>query len=475
MAGKLEEFLKGKGADGLLRPDKQLPAQGARADLHQFQHVKSPTGIVASLENAIISVKQLALRCSYDVFHDKVHIANLDEVRTSESFDGFEQIGLLVRRTVLLKWGFDPGKDLICDALRLECLDNSFDPVLDYLNGLVWDEVPRLDKWLITYCGAEDTVLNRAFGRKTLIAGVRRVRSPGCKFDYMLVLEGPQGQGKSSLLAILAGGDDNFSDAEIIGDGKKDQQEAVQGIWIYEIGELEGMSKHDVTAIKLFLSKRYDKARPAYARSRVDRPRRCIFIGTTNDESYLRDPTGNRRVWPVKCKGMIDLIGFARDRDQLWAEAAAIEASGEALTIGPELWGVAGVQQLARVSHDPWEDLIREKLAGLHAGNLRDGVSIDVDENGNRQWRVASSYLLGMYVLGIPVDRQATAVTKRLADVMRSLGWTKPEQIIRISGEPCRGYIKTIETKQITSAKPKLLTTESTTVVRLPKIIRRLV
>jgi len=164
MARKLEEFLRGKGADGLLRPDKQLPAQGARTDLHQFQHVKSPTGIVASLENAIISVKQLELRCSYDVFHDKVHIANLDEVRTSESFDGFEQIGLLVRRTVLLKWGFDPGKELICDALRLECLDNSFDPVLDYLNGLVWDGVPRLDKWLVTYCGVEDTELNRAFG-----------------------------------------------------------------------------------------------------------------------------------------------------------------------------------------------------------------------------------------------------------------------------------------------------------------------
>jgi predicted P-loop ATPase len=285
---------------------------------------------------------------------------------------------------------------------------------------------------------------------------------------YMLVLEGPQGQGKSSLLAILAGGDENFSDAEIIGDGKKDQQEAVQGIWIYEIGELEGMSKHDVTAIKLFLSKRYDKARPAYGRSRVDRARRCIFIGTTNDESYLRDPTGNRRVWPVKCKGMIKLAEFARDRDQLWAEAAAIEASGEPLTIGPELWGVAGIQQLARVTHDPWEDLIREKLAGLHTGKLRDGVSIDSDDNGNRQWRVASSYLLGMWVLNIPIDRQNNAVTKRLADVMRSLGWTKPEQTIRIGGNPCRGYTKTIETKAITLVKPKLIPSGG-----VPNLIRR--
>jgi len=471
MATKLEEFLKGKGADGLLRPDKQLPAQGARADLRQFQHVKSPTGIVASLENAIISVKQLELRCSYDVFHDKVHIANLDEVRTSECFDGFEQIGLLVRRTVLLKWGFDPGKDLICDALRLECLDNSFDPVLDYLNGLVWDGVPRLDRWLVTYCGAEDTTLNRAFGRKALIAGVRRVRSPGCKFDYMLVLEGPQGQGKSSLLAILAAGDDNFSDAEIIGDGKKDQQEAVQGIWIYEIGELEGMSKHDVTAIKLFLSKRYDKARPAYGRSRVDRARRCIFIGTTNDESYLRDPTGNRRVWPVKCKGMIKLAEFARDRDQLWAEAAAIEASGEPLTIGPELWGVAAIQQQARVTHDPWEDIISRHLAGLDKRDPKDGLYyVMPDDNGVLEWRVASAYLLSSMVLGIPVDRQTNPITKHLADVMRSLGWTKPPHVIRVGSVTCQGYIKTIGA--IAVAKPKLITSEGE-VVKIPRLIRR--
>src|SRR5215471_8382768 len=131
MVKKLEDLMRarGLGADGklLVTPDAGDPKyHAAKGGLQHFQHVKSPSGIVASLENAIISVKLLELKCSYDVFHDKVHVVNLDEVRTSESFDGFEQIGLLVRRTVLLKWGFDPGKDLICDALRLECLDNSF-------------------------------------------------------------------------------------------------------------------------------------------------------------------------------------------------------------------------------------------------------------------------------------------------------------------------------------------------------------
>jgi predicted P-loop ATPase len=261
-----------------------------------FQHSKSPTGIATSFENALVAIKLLKVECRYDVFHDKIHVVNLSNVAISESVEGFEQIALLLRRKVLLEWGFDPGKQLMEDALRLECLDHTFDPVREYLDGLKWDGVPRIDRWLVRYCGCDDTALNRAFGRKWLVAGVRRVRQPGCKFDTMLVLEGYQGQGKSTLFLVLAGGEENFSDAEIIGDDKKEQQEAVQGVWIYEIGELEGMTKHDVTAIKLFLSKTHDRARPAFGRARVDRARRCVFAGTTNDDKYLRDTTGNRRV-----------------------------------------------------------------------------------------------------------------------------------------------------------------------------------
>ena len=182
-----------------------------------------------------------------------------------------------------------------------------------------------------------------------------------------VTLEGEQGQGKSTLFKVLAGSDENFSDAEIIGCDKKEQQELVQGVWIYEIGKLEGMTKHDVTHIKLFLSKTYDRARPAYGRNRVDRPRRNVFGGTTNDNKYLRDTTGNRRIWSVDLcgRGLIDLAGITRDRDQLWAEAAAIEASGEALTLPPTLWGVASIEQLARLTHDPWEDVIECHLSRL--------------------------------------------------------------------------------------------------------------
>jgi hypothetical protein len=298
-----------------------------------FQQSRSPTG-PPSYENAIVALKAMELDCRYDVFHNKVIVQGYESCTNGDVTEDLDNTLLKIREQVLRRYGFDAGKEFLLDALKTECFNHIFDPVRDYLDGLHWDGVPRVDRWLIDYCGAEDTPLNRAFGRKVLMAAVRRVRKPGCKFDYVLVLEGPQGIGKSTMLRILEG-DENFSDGEILGDEKREQQEAVQGVWLYEISELEGMRKADTTHIKLFISKTHDKARPAYGRIRVDRPRRCISIATTNEKNYLRDSTGNRRFWPVKVL-RIDLSAIARDRDQLWAEASVLEATGETLVIdGP--------------------------------------------------------------------------------------------------------------------------------------------
>jgi hypothetical protein len=447
-----------------------------QSGLQHFQHSKSPTGIATSFENALVGIKLLRVDCRYDEFHDRIHVTtNFDNEATSENYDGFDQIVLLLREEVLLRWGFDPGKQFMEDALRLECLKHTFDPVREYLDGLKWDGVPRIDGWLTKYCHADDTPLHRAYGRKWFVAGVRRVRQPGCKFDEMLTLEGEQGQGKSTLFKILAGGDENFSDAEIIGADKKEQQELVQGVWIYEIGELEGMSKHDVTSVKLFLSKTYDRARPAYGRNRVDRPRRNIFGGTTNDNKYLRDTTGNRRIWSVDLcgKGLIDLAGIEGDRDQLWAEAAFIEATGETLTLPPTLWGVASIEQQARLTHDPWEDVIEHHLGALSDKTkdgrdvVKDGYAVGINENGERAWRVASSYLLGPNVLGISVDRQNNATTKHLADVMRTLGWGSGKTIR--TTKPCRGYTKPIVGKTIDEPKAKVVEPKSAVEVTVVK------
>jgi predicted P-loop ATPase len=416
-----------------------------------FQHLKNPVGIPASLENAIKAIDKLGAECRYDVFHDRIIVKGHECGVRGDAHENLENVTLKVRQAVLDRFGFDPSPSFTLDALRLRCLDHIFDPVRDYLDGLRWDGVKRLDTWLVKYCRATDTPLNRAIGRKMLVAAVRRVKEPGCKFDYIVVLEGEQGIGKSSVLKILAG-EDNFSDNEILGLHKREQQEAIQGVWIYEVAELEGLHKSEVTRVKLFASKTYDSARPAYGRSRVDRPRRCIFVATTNDNTYLRDTTGNRRFWPV-CVGVIDLAGVHRDRDQLWAEAVVAEAGGEALVIPEKLWPDVAVQQEARMELDPWEDelsMTLERLIGLAQRTGLRSFMLDgqfgkgADASGNPEWRVSTDYLL-TNVLSVPKERQSNNHTKRLAGIMRRLGWIRSEEVLRFGKVVKRGFIKPCE------------------------------
>ena len=157
----------------------------------------------------------------------------------------------------------------------------------------------RLDTWVIDYLGCEDTPLNRAIGRVVLIAACRRARKPGCKFDNIIVLEGIEGINKSTAIRVLAG-DENFSDQSIIGANDKEVQEQLDGIWMHENADLAGMRRADVEHVKAFASRQVDRARPAYARVREDRPRRSIEWGTTNNDQYLLSQTGNRRIWPLK-------------------------------------------------------------------------------------------------------------------------------------------------------------------------------
>jgi Virulence-associated protein E len=427
-----------------------------------FQHSKSPAGIPASLENAIIAIDMLGAECRYDVFHDRILVKGHECGVRGDAHENLENVTLKVRQAVLERFGFDPSASFTLDALKLRCLDHIFDPVRDYLDGLRWDGVNRLDSWLVRYCGAEDTPLNRAIGRKMLVAAVRRVREPGCKFDYIVVLEGRQGVGKSTLLRVLAG-EENFSDNEILGLHKREQQEAIQGVWIYEVAELEGLSKSEVTKVKLFASKTVDGARPAYGRSRVDRPRRCIFVATTNEDTYLRDTTGNRRFWPV-CVGVIDLAGVRKDRDQLWAEAAAVEAGGEPLVIPHLLWPDVAAQQEARMEVDPWEDTIARELARLIrlASRRVEGSFViegsfagAADANGDPEWRVSTDYLL-TDVLSLPRERQNNNHTKRLAGIMRGLGWLRSETPMRFGKAVARGFRKSCRESDVTGATRSL-------------------
>jgi predicted P-loop ATPase len=384
----------------------------------------------ATCANARIAIKSLGIDCRYDIFHDRKLVGGhaIEQWAGELSDHACQMLRVLIKET----YGFDPGKDNTNDAAVQLCLQHQFDPVTDYLDGLKWDGVWRLDKWVTSYLGAEDTALNRAIARLSLVAAVRRVRQPGCKFDQIIVLEGPEGTGKSTAIEILAG-QENFSDQTIIGLDDRQQQEAVAGVWLYEIADLAGMSKADVDRTKAFASRLSDRARPAYGRHRVELPRRCVFFATTNNETYLKAQTGNRRFWPVKT-GKINLGALRRDRDQLWAEAAHIEAVGASLTLHEALWSEAAAEQDKRRDHDPWDDM----LAGAK------GTIIDVsDEEGTRQERISTTELLTVY-LKMPPDKANDSTAKRLSFCMQRLGWTKAPNAIRIDGKQQRGYVRRV-------------------------------
>lgn len=235
------------------------------------------------------------------------------------------------------------------DALTAVSHERSFHPIRDFLNGLPeWDRVPRVNMLLVDYLGADNSAYVRAATRKTFVAAVARVMQPGCKFDYMLVLNGPQGIGKSTLFAKLGG--EWFNDSLSLNDTKdKTAAEKLQGYWIMEIGELAGIKKAEVEAVKSFLSRQKDIYRPSYGRRTIEHPRQCIIVGSTNaDTGFLRDSTGNRRFWPVVVNGSVTKTPWGLDSDtvnQIWAEALQLWKDGEALYLDDQDAAIEAIEQ----------------------------------------------------------------------------------------------------------------------------------
>lgn len=247
--------------------------------------------------------------------------------------------------------------------------DRSYHPIKDYFASLPpWDGVPRVDTLLIDYLGAEDNSYIRAVSRKTLCAAYRRVYQPGVKFDYMPVLNGAQGIGKSTFIANL--GMEWFSDSLNLSDmNDKTAAEKLQGYWIIEIGELAGMKKADLDKVKAFISRVDDKYRASFGRRVTPHPRQCVFFGTTNSENgYLRDITGNRRYWNVKVTGEGKYKPWQMTPEivqQIWAEAAILAKAGEKLYLPPELEAFAQKEQRAAMEQDDREGLVLEYLDTL--------------------------------------------------------------------------------------------------------------
>jgi putative DNA primase/helicase len=229
-------------------------------------------------------------------------------------------------------------------------------PVRGYLDTLIWDGTPRLETWTSRYLGAEPTDLTHAMGSLWLISAVARIYRPGVKADHMLILEGEQGARKSTALKILAG-EEWFTD-ELPDLGSKDAAIHMQGVWIVEIAELDAIGRAEVSRIKAFLTRTTDRFRPPYGRHTVEIKRQCVFAGTVNPDTYLRDETGNRRFWPIRC-GDIDIERLRQDRDQLWAEAVTRFKAGAIWWIeDKELLKAARDEQDKRYQSDAWDGLI---------------------------------------------------------------------------------------------------------------------
>lgn len=255
------------------------------------------------------------------------------------------------------------GKERIYDAMAVYATSHKHHKIKEYLMGLKWDGTPRLDKLLIDYFGAEDSLYTRAVSRKTLVAAVARAMIPGIKFDSMLILSGAQGVGKSTFFRFL--GKDWYSDSLATFDGK-DAAELIQGYWIIEAGELAGMNKSEMNTVKQFLSKTEDVYREAYGRRTKPFPRSCIIVGTTNDKEFLKDRTGNRRFWPVDLgKGESTKSVFKHlpdEVDQIWAEACVRWQCGESLYLEGAIAEEAVRQQEEHKERNAREGIIREFL-----------------------------------------------------------------------------------------------------------------
>lgn len=311
----------------------------------------------------------------------------------------------------------------VIEAVSVVANDHAFHPVREYLQGLEWDRVPRLEGWLSLIFGVPMSPYTMKVGKRWMISAVARVMEPGCKADAVLILEGAQGAGKSTALAILGG--DWFMDTPFnLGD--KDGFQVIRGKWIIELGELDSFNKAESTRAKQFFSASVDTYRESYGRRVLDVPRQCVFAGTTNQEEYLKDTTGNRRYWPVTCQ-KVELEALRELRDQLWAEAVFRYQAGECWWVQREEADQFAEEQDARYTVDAWEYPIREWLEDPASGEtvtadriLQGALKLDYGH-----WGRPEQIRVGYIMQRLGWRRERLAASKKSG--VRPWGYKRPE------------------------------------------------
>ncbi|HEV2515152.1 MAG TPA: virulence-associated E family protein [Devosia sp.] len=406
-----------KAIDGIVRDVLKKEARATRQGSDGFLRGADGT-IIGNPDNIRTGIQKLGVTLRYDAFRGWPVITGMpDGFGPSLDDASLDRLWLWLGE----EFAFQPSQSLFRTVASDMCMLNQFHPVRDYLDRLEWDGTERIDTWLSTYCHTDDTPYTRAVGALVLVAAARRVREPGAKFDEMLILESAeQGFSKSTLIEAMAVNDDWYSDSVPLNADDKTMIERSSGKWICEVGELQGMRKGEVEKIRAQLSRRYDRARLAYARLPVEIPRQSVLVGSTNADRnapYLADINGNRRFWPVNV-GRCDVEAFTRDRDQIWAEAAAREATGTSIRLPENLWAAARKEQGDRAIGNSFEDVL-----GPYLGDLEGLIWAD------DAWRL----------LRIPVERRDSHAGK-FGRAMKALGWERANR--RRGGTQAWAYVK---------------------------------
>lgn len=392
-----------------------------------------------------------------DLFRDRCTVVgDLPWPRDGAIWTDVDDAGL--RDYVESVYGIE-AKSKLLDALSLVFEERSFHPVKQFIESVAWDGKARVERLLIDYLGAEDCAYVRTVTRKTLIAAIARIYDPGCKFDHMLTIVGKQGIGKTLLVQRLAGEWFSNSIIEIRG---KESYEALDGAWIVEMGELAALKKSDRDAIKNYISKTEDSYRKAYARNVTVNRRHSIFIGTTNESTFLEDDTGNRRFWVVdtdaerRTKTVWGANGLTNaEVHQIWAEALELYRAGEnIMELTEETATVAQEEQEKHTSDDPRLGIIEQYLS----------VSIPADWESKTKFERQQYYSSVEAFKGTPQGAERTKVcaieiwteclqqaeakmlksdTRQINSILEKLGWVKNDKLMRFGPYgPQRGFIK---------------------------------
>lgn len=391
----------------------------------------------------------------HDLFRDRFMVQeNLPWERSGSSWTDLDDSSLrhYIEKTYCME-----GRNKIIDALMIAFEDRAYNPVKDYIESVAWDGQRRIETLLIDYLGATDNDYTRTVTRKTIVAAVKRIYEPGCKFDYMLTIVGKQGIGKSLLIKRLAGEYASDTLTDIKG---KEAYEALDGVWIMEMGELAALRKSERESIKNYISKQEDTYRKAFARNVSINKRRCIFIGTTNDKDFLDDNTGARRFWVIdtdarqRTKTVWDDL-TSEEVAQVWAEALTLYKAGENIMyLPPEIDAQAKAKQKEHSAYEVYEGICQKfvdtpipknwtRMTVLeHQQYYIASEDFNTDNHGDMVQRQRVS-AIEIWVEGMGKDTSTInkMIARRINDSLDAIGWIKdpsPQKPVGFGSQ--RGY-----------------------------------